>query len=249
MQPIIGFLTAAGVGSRRRCFDLLVNGKVQVNGAVVEQSSKPVDPEADEVTVEGQAVAAPSQKVYLKLNKPVGVISTVSDERGRRTVVHLVPAAFRDFRLYPVGRLDASTSGLLIMTNDGDLAHLLTHPKFEVEKEYHVLLDRHLTEEQLVELEGGVRINGRPTAPARIVRLRKLLDAWYSVTIHEGKKRELRLMFLAAGRTVKQLRRVRIGGLKLGNLLPGRVMELTLQELALLRPVARHPLKEGGRTG
>ncbi|MQF69033.1 rRNA pseudouridine synthase [SAR202 cluster bacterium AD-804-J14_MRT_500m] len=236
MQSLISFLTSTGLGSRRHCFDLLVNGYVRVNGMVAAKASLSVNSGVDEVTVRGQTIALPKRKLYLKLNKPLGVISTISDELGRRTVVDLIPVQYRNFRLYPVGRLDSGTSGLMIMTNDGDLANFLTHPKFEVEKEYQVLLDRELNEDEISELQMGVEINGHRTSPCKIVRLRKRTEPWYAVIIHEGKKRELRFMFLAAGAKVRQICRVRIGRLKLGNLQVGRSEELTSQELDLLHP-------------
>lgn len=234
MPTLIQVLTQAGAGSRRQCFRLITLGKVQVNGQVVLAASAPVDPEKDEVRVEGRRVEA-GRRVYLKLNKPKGVVSTTSDERGRPTVVDLLPPPYRDVRLYPVGRLDADTMGLLLLTNDGDLAYRLTHPRFQVEKEYHALLDGPLTLAQRRALERGVMVEGRRTAPARVRRLPGSDEPRYSITLHEGRKRQVRRMLRAVGRTVLELERVRMHTLRLGDLPPAAVQELSPQELASLR--------------
>ena len=230
-QSLISFLTSAGVGSRRHCFQLLTTGKVLVNNEAVLRSSTPVHPDADVVTVEGQRVYLVSRKIYLKLNKPAGVISTTSDDRGRPTIMDLVPQPFRDMRLFPVGRLDANTTGLLLLTNDGNLANRLTHPRFEVEKEYHVELDDTLTPSQQKALMEGVTINGQQTAPAQLRQLAQKDEAWYSIIVHEGRKRHIRLMCMAVGRIVRTLKRVRIHNLRLGQLPLGKVEELSLKEL------------------
>ena len=235
LQSLISFLTSSGLGSRRYCFELVVGGSVRINGKVVDQASAQVNAAVDEITARGQTIALPKRKVYLKLNKPLGVISTVSDDLGRKTVMDFVPVQYSKYRLYPVGRLDSETSGLMIITNDGNLANFLTHPKYEIQKEYQILVDRVLNDGEIFDLQTGVEIKGYRTSPCKIVRLRKRAEPWYSVTIHEGKKRELRLMFLTVGCEIKRLRRVRIGRLKIGDLQVGRSEELTSKELDLLQ--------------
>ena len=229
-RSLISFLTGAGVGSRRHCFQLLISGKVLVNEEVALGSTVAVDPEIDQVMVDGRRVQAVNRKVYLKLNKPRGVISTTKDDLGRATIMNMVPPAFRGMRLFPVGRLDADTTGLLLLTNDGDLANRLTHPRFEVEKEYHVELDDVLTTPQKDALVSGVSINGQRTAPARVRRLPRREGATYSVTLHEGKKRQVRLMCVAVGRIVRSIQRVRIHNLGLDRLPLGQAAELSAEE-------------------
>ena len=229
-RSLISFLTAAGVGSRRHCFRLLTEGKVMVNEEVAMGSAMPVDPKLDRVVVNGRRVHVVKRKVYLKMNKPRGVISTTKDDRGRDTIMELVPRTLRGMRLFPVGRLDADTTGLLLITNDGDMANRLTHPRFEVEKEYHVVLDDVLTASQKDAFVTGVSINGERTAPARVHRLSGREGPTYSVTLREGKKRQVRLMCVAVGRIVRSIQRVRIYNLGLGRLPLGQVVELSDEE-------------------
>jgi 23S rRNA pseudouridine2605 synthase len=159
------------------------------------------------------------------LNKPEGILSTVSDERGRRTVINLLPQRYRNFRLYPVGRLDKDSSGLILLTNDGDLAHRLTHPRFEHEKEYEVLIKGTLKPGEIYRLEAGIKLEDGITSPAMVKKL-KTADNKYSITIHEGKKRQLRRMLEALGYPVLELKRVRIGSIKMGTLKEGGVREV-----------------------
>ena len=231
MTSLIAFLTGSGLGSRRHCFRLLIEGLVLVNGQVAEKSSAEINPAEDVVEVEGHRVEMATRRVYLKMNKPAGVVSTTSDPWGRPMVLDLVPQEFSDLRLFLVGRLDADTTGLLLLTNDGTLSNSLTHPSFEVEKEYNALLDRPLQPGHLLALERGVVINDEVTAPARIKPLAGSVAPWYSITLHEGKKRQVRFMALALDYRVLQLIRVRIHSLRLGDLAPGQVEEVTQEEL------------------
>ncbi len=238
-ETLLRLLTRAGVGSRRECFRLIVGGHVRINGRIVTAAAEVVDPHAVKVTVDGKPVATEEPKVYLKVNKPLGIVSTTDDDLGRKTVLDLVPDEYRRYRLYPVGRLDVDTSGLLLLTNDGDLANRLTHPRFEVEKEYQAIIDQELTEAQIGALERGVRIAREWTAPAHI---RRIPDAEprYSIVVHEGRKHQVRNMFRAVGREVLRLRRVRIDTLRLGGLRMGKAVELTPDELrGLLRLLSR----------
>jgi 23S rRNA pseudouridine2605 synthase len=240
-ETLLHILTRAGVGSRRECFRLIVGGQVRVNGRVAAAATEVVDPSRAKITVKGKPLAAEQPKVYLKLNKPLGVVSTTADEQGRKTVLDLVPLEYRKYRLYPVGRLDVETSGLLLLTNDGDLANHLTHPRFEVEKEYQAILDQELTEAQVNALEKGVRIGGEWTAPARVRRIPDP-EPRYSIVVHEGRKHQVRYMFRAVGREVVRLRRVRMDNLRLGGLRAGKAAELTPEELrGLLKLLAPAP--------
>ena len=234
---LIGYLRDAGVGSRRQCFRLIQEGRVTVNGRGAEAAAMGIDPEVDAVSVDGKSVGVQLRKVYLKVNKPRGVISTTRDDRGRRTVMSMAPRAMRGMRLFPVGRLDAETTGLLLLTNDGELANGLTHPRYGVEKEYWVELDRGLSEAEFRALEEGVIINGERTSAASVRRMSERKGAWYSVVLKEGRKRQIRLMLTAVGRVVRSIQRVRIHNLRLGRLPEGQTGELSRKEVRRLREV------------
>ncbi len=239
---LVAYLRDAGVGSRRQCFRLIQEERVTVNGVEAEAASMSVDPDVDAVLVDGKPVAGELRKVYLKVNKPRGVISTTWDDRGRRTVMSMTPRALRGMKLFPVGRLDADTTGLLLLTNDGELANGLMHPRYGVEKEYHVELDRGLSEEELWALSEGVVINGERTSEAEVNRLSEREGIWYSMVLREGRKRQIRLMLTTVGRTAKSIQRVRIHNLRLGRLPEGQVGELSRKEVRRLREVlARDP--------
>ncbi len=233
---LVKYLVSAGAGSRRHVVELVVVGKVRVNGERAESITLPVS-SRDRVEVEGQTVrAASAPPVYLLLNKPLGYLSTVRDDRGRPTVLDLVPQARRAPGLVPAGRLDLESSGLMLLTNDGDLVYRVTHPRYGVRKEYRVLLDSPVSPGTVTALLRGVR-TPMGTATALAVR-RVARDAavpLYHVTLVEGKNREVRLMFRAVGRQVVELQRVRIGSLGLRGLRPGESRELTTIEVRRLR--------------
>lgn len=235
MPPLIRVLTGAGIGPRRACFRLITEGRVTVDGEVVTNATLDVDPAADVVVADGQRVAATQRHVYLKLHKPAGVLSAVSDARGRPTVTGLVPPELRPLRLFPVGRLDMDSTGLVLMTNDGDLAYRLMHPGYGYEKEYHVRLKSPLTDAGVRALAAGVLLDGRRTAPAQVARLPEREGAWYSVTLAEGRKRQVRRMLVSLGAPPLALERVRIHTLRLGDLAPGEAQELSPAEMAALR--------------
>jgi 23S rRNA pseudouridine2605 synthase len=250
-------LVAAGVGSRRASAELIMGGRVQVNGQPVSSLTQLVK-DSDRVTVDGrQTDASRSKPAYLMLHKPAGYLTTVRDDRGRRTVLALVPQESYAPGLVPVGRLDMDTTGLLLLTNDGDLAYRLTHPRYQVEKEYQVEVDGPLTRQQVQRLLSGVQL---PEGPAKVVSVKPLTRAGapgtgqmrapagmprsrpaspaiarYSVTLVEGQKREVRLLFQAMGRQVLELRRVRMGTVSLGGLEQGRVRPLTQAEVQRLK--------------
>jgi 23S rRNA pseudouridine2605 synthase len=210
------------------------HGRVHVNGTVVDDFRHPVSVERDRVTVGGRAVdLRPARKSYLMLNKPKGVLSTVSDERGRRTVIDVLPAKYRSKRLHPVGRLDKNSTGLLLLTNDGELTNRLTHPRFEHEKEYLVSIGSKLRPDEKRRLERGVELEDGITATA-VVRKVNVGPFTYSLTIREGRKRQVRRMFAGLGHRVLELKRVRVGGLTLGDLEEGDVRELGPRQLEVL---------------
>jgi len=232
--PLIRALLEAGLGSRRSVAGAILNGEVTVNGLKVGDLSFPVRPGEDRVLVAGREVDLKRREVVcVMLNKPAGVLSTTRDERGRATVVDILPPRYRSIGLHPAGRLDRDSTGLLILTNDGDLTHRITHPRFEHEKEYVVWISGRLTAGQKRVLEEGVRLEEGVTQPA-VVRGLEGPGFNYTVTLREGRKRQVRRMFLAAGHRVLALKRVRIGQLRLGDLEEGSARKLDISEIASL---------------
>jgi len=235
-MPLLKCLTEAGLGSRRKLADAIRQGRVLVNGIVAEDFRQAINPEVDSVFLDGkQVILAKPETICLMLHKPRGVISTVSDDRGRQTVLDIIPVKFRELRLYPVGRLDRESSGLLLLTNDGDLTYQLTHPKFELEKEYVVAINSTLKPADKLRLERGVDLADGTTSPARLRMVRGMAPLNYSIIIHEGRKRQVRRMFEVMGYQVLDLRRVRIGNLTLGDLREGDVRQLSTDEIESLR--------------
>lgn len=218
-------LAALGWGSRRVCEDLIADERVTVNGEVAVLGRR-VDTLVDVIAVDGVPIGARPDLVYYLVNKPRGVISTAHDPQGRSTVVDMVP---QSPRVFPVGRLDSETEGLLLLTNDGDLTHFLTHPSKGVEKEYLVQLrgNPRLAEGQLKKLREGVELDDGPTAPAKVSQRS---DMTLSITIHEGRNRQVRRMCEAVGHEVERLVRTRIGPINDSKLRPGAWRELSLAE-------------------
>ena len=218
-------LAALGWGSRRVCEDLIADRRVTVNGEVAVLGRR-VDTLVDVIAVDGVPIGARPDLVYYLVNKPRGVISTAHDPQGRSTVVDMVP---QSPRVFPVGRLDSETEGLLLLTNDGDLTHFLTHPSKGVEKEYLVQLrgNPRLAEGQLKKLREGVELDDGPTAPAKVSQRS---DMTLSITIHEGRNRQVRRMCEAVGHEVERLVRTRIGPINDSKLRPGAWRELSLAE-------------------
>jgi 23S rRNA pseudouridine2605 synthase len=222
------YLASAGIASRRASEEIVRSGRVTLNGDPVTDPARDVSA-ADAVVVDGQPVQAAPTRVVYAVNKPAGVVSTARDPQRRPTVVSLVPAGVR---LYPVGRLDVDTTGLILLTNDGELAYRLTHPSYEVEKTYRAqVANPPLSKAALERLRSGIRLEDGVTAPARVKRL--AADT-FELTIHEGRKRQVRRMCKAVGHPVQRLERVRFGPLELGELKPGRYRRLTAVELAAL---------------
>ena len=230
-EPILKVLTGARIGSRRRMADAIKQGIVEVNDIVVSDFRHPVNKEKDRISLDGRPVElTPKQLVYLMLHKPQGIISTASEERGRRTVNDIIPGKYRRLKLYPVGRLDKDSTGLLLLTNDGDLTYRVTHPKFEHEKEYLVQIEGRLKLQEKRMLQNGLKLEDGMTAPTQ-VREAAPPPYNYSITIHEGKKRQVRRMFAKLGYRIIALKRVRMGNLTLDDLKEGEVHELRAREV------------------
>ena len=227
------FLSSCGVASRRKCEEIILAGKVSVNGKVTNVLSTIVNEKVDKVEVDGVAIKLPAQFVYLKMNKPKGYACTASDERGRKTIFDLLES---DVRLFNVGRLDYDTEGLLLLTNDGDFANLVTHPKYHFEKEYIVTAEGEVKEGDLAVLRKGVVIDGQRMPTAR-VKLLSFDGKWskVSVVIDEGQNHQVRRMFEAIGKDIKLLKRVRIGDVHLGGLYRGKTKPMTEKETAFFK--------------
>jgi 23S rRNA pseudouridine2605 synthase len=223
------YLAHAGVASRRAAEELVRAGRVTVAGEVVRDPARDVD-DRSAVAVDGRPLAGTEDRVVYALHKPAGVVSTARDTHGRTTVVELVSA---EARLYPVGRLDADAAGLILLTNDGELANLLTHPRYEVPRTYRVTVARApVREAALRALRAGVELDDGITAPARV---RRLASDRLELTIHEGRNRQVKRMCAAVGHPVRALQRVRFGPLRLGDLAPGEHRRLTAAEVERLR--------------
>ncbi|MGD8375595.1 MAG: pseudouridine synthase [Acidobacteriota bacterium] len=226
-------LARAGVASRRGAEALIREGRVSVNGSAVQEMGVLADPRRDRIRVDGRRLPAPRRRRVLALNKPREVITTLSDPQGRRTVADLLPR--RGDRLFPIGRLDYHSEGLLLLTNDGDLARAVAAPG-GIAKTYHVKVRGNPSPEALRRFAHGLRLDGRRTRAARAHPLRQTAEgnAWIEVTLHEGRRNQIRRMFKMLGHPVQRLRRVRVGGVELGGLQVGAVRELTPAEIEAL---------------
>jgi 23S rRNA pseudouridine2605 synthase len=230
-------LSAAGISSRRAAEDIILEGRVRVNGKVVTELGAKADPDKDHVKVDGKLINPKQPKAYIMLNKPAGFVTTMSDPEGRPIVANLLKGV--KVRVYPVGRLDYDTEGLLLLTNDGDFAHLVTHPRHELPKTYLVKVKGALEDRHVASLEQGVFLKDGKTAPARVRKLRKEeANSWVEITIHEGRKRQVRRMIDYTGHSVIKLKRTKVGNLNLGDLPMGGYRHLTLDEVRGLREMA-----------
>ena len=228
------FLAEANIASRRKAEELIQAGRVRVNGKTVTELGTKVDDEKDIEEADGKEVRIEGKLVYIMLNKPEGCVTTAHDQFNRRTVLDLVEGVSE--RIYPVGRLDYDTSGLIILTNDGDLTYRLTHPKHNVAKTYIALVDREPTEEEIHTFENGVVIDGRKTAKARLKVIKQDdVGAYLMIVIHEGRNRQVRKMCEAIGHPVRRLKRTATGKLTLGKLKKGQWRYLTDEEIAYLK--------------
>lgn len=229
------YLARIGVMSRRKAEELIRLGQVSINGSTVTPPGITIDPNRDVVAIGGKVVNPVEELVYYAVHKPEGYLSTVRDPHGKKTVVQLVPS---DVRVYPVGRLDRDSSGLMILTNDGELTHTLTHPSFAHEKEYEVIArwnepkGREERHRAIQRMEMGIELFDGHTAPAQ-VKIRSLdsQKALFRITLKEGRKRQIRRMCQAIGLTVIKLKRIRMGKLKLGNLLPGEWKKIAKEDI------------------
>ena len=230
-------LSAAGIASRRAAEEIILEGRVRVNGKVVTELGAKADPDHDHVKVDGKLINPKQPKAYIMLNKPAGFVTTMSDPEGRPIVAHLLKGV--KVRVYPVGRLDYDTEGLLLLTNDGDFAHLVTHPRHELPKTYLVKVKGALEDRHVANLEQGVFLKDGKTAPARVRKLRKEeSNSWVEITIHEGRKRQVRRMIDFTGHSVIKLKRTKVGNLNLGDLPVGAYRHLTLDEVRGLREMS-----------
>lgn len=217
------YLADCGVASRRKAEELILQGKVEVNGARVTRLGSRVEPERDRVTCNGKRVTRSKEYIYLKIYKPNGYVSSCVRQKGEKTVLDLVPDI--KARLYPVGRLDKDSEGLMLLTNDGEFANQMMHPRYEHEKEYHVNVKCQISNDKLMILESGIILEGKKTLPAKVKRIG---DKEFKIVLKEGKKRQIRRMVDAMGNRVVKLKRLRMGKIVLGDLKPG--------EFALFNP-------------
>jgi len=238
-QRLQKLLAAAGVGSRRHCETLIATGRVTLDGVVVSELGTRAEPENCAISVDGRPVALSPEKIYILLNKPAGYTSTRSDPHAERTVLDLVKDI--DAYLYPVGRLDVDTSGLIILTNDGELTKLLTHPSHQVRKTYRAVVRGRISSAALSRLEKGMQLDDGVTAPARARLVHyssQTGESTVEISIHEGRKRQIRRMFATLGHRMVRLARTSLGSLELNDLKEGHYRCLTKKEVANLKKAA-----------
>ena len=242
-------LSRAGVTSRRKGEQYILEGRVTVNGAVVRELGSKADMERDHIKLDGRLMRPPRQKVHLMLNKPRGYVTTLFDPRGRPKVTDLLRGI--QGRVYPVGRLDYQSEGLLMLTNDGEFANLVMSASSQVRKTYWVKVSGRVAPGELEKLRQGVRLDGRLAAPTRIRFLRSAPNPWYEIELIEGRQNQIRRMFARVGHLVEKLKRVRIGFLELDSLPVGEYRHLTPQEVErfwrILPAKATAPKREGSR--
>ncbi len=232
-------LAAAGLGSRRQCEELILAGRVEVDRKVVVELGTRVDPERQQIRIDGETLKS-GRRLYFAVNKPKGVVSTNQDPSGRPRVIDLVPAQGQ--RLFPIGRLDLSSEGLILVTNDGELADLLTHPRYGVEKTYVVQVAGEPTREVLTQLQQGIHLaEGVARAASVKVRGQRKQSTVLEVVLREGHNREIRRIMAKIGHKVLTLRRTAVGPVRLGTLPPGSARPLTRSEIDSLRRAARRP--------
>lgn len=240
------YLADAGVASRRASEKLIAEGRVSVNGEIIREMGVQVDENYDTVAVDGEIVKNSVKKEYIMLNKPVGFITTVSDDKDRPTVMELVSDI--SARIYPVGRLDYDTEGLLLLTNDGDLTYRITHPKHDIAKTYVAEVTGDVSMDTINQLRRGVVIDGQKTSPAEVEVIGATqYGTKIEITIHEGRNRQVRKMFEALGCIVKRLRRTKEAGLTLGHLPLGKWRKLSESEVNMLKKI--DGAKQNGRRG
>jgi pseudouridine synthase len=226
-----------GVGSRRKCDDYIAAGDVKVNGQVIREMGVRIEPEHDVVEFRNRQVRAEEEHLYILLNKPLRTITTLKDEKGRKTVVDLIPI---DQRIFPVGRLDFETTGALMLTSDGKLSYVLSHPKFEVSKIYRAQLNRRIRPIDLHHFRKGIDLDDKKTAPCRAEELRIVDNASYmEIELHEGRNRQVRRMFENLGYQVIKLHRLEFAGLRVDNMKTGEWRILSNQEIRSLKMLVK----------
>ncbi len=236
MMRLQKFLANCGVASRRGAETLIKQGRVRVNGDVITEMGVQIDEENDKIEFDGQLIQPEKKMVYIMLNKPAGYVTTVSDDKGRNTVMELVSDI--PVRIYPVGRLDYDTEGLLLMTNDGELTYRVTHPKNQVDKTYVAEVTGNISMNTLIQLRNGVMLDGVKTSPAKVEVIGATqFGTKLEITIHEGRNRQVRRMFEEVGCIVKKLRRTREAGLILGHVPLGHWRRLTDSEVNMLKKI------------
>jgi 23S rRNA pseudouridine2605 synthase len=236
MERLQKILARAGLASRREAERWIVQGRITVNGAVVRKLGSQADPAKDSIKVDGKRVKPAAAPLYYAFHKPPGIITTLNDPERRPDLTPFLVGLGEKRRVFPVGRLDYNTMGLLLLTNDGALAMRLTHPRFGVKKLYQVKLSACPTAEDLTHLRKGIRLDDGVTAPARVRVIEKLRkNAWIEIEVHEGRKREVRRMFEALGYFVEKLIRIRFGPIVLGALPPGKLRPLSQIEVRSLK--------------
>jgi len=232
MERLQKYMAQCGVASRRKCEEIILSGRVMVNGQVVTELGYKVD-EGDEVFLDGKPILPETNKVYIALNKPVGYVSTVKDEKGRKTIIDLIHIKER---IYPIGRLDYDTSGLILLTNDGDIYNKVIHPREEKNKVYVAMLKGIPSGEAVAYFRKGMDIDGYMTAPAALTIIRTVgKNAEVEITIHEGRNRQIRKMCDKIGHPVISLKRIRIGEIYLDDLPEGKWRHLTKEEIERLK--------------
>lgn len=226
------YLAMCGVASRRKADELIQQGRVTVNGEVITQLGVKINPLKDKVAVDGKPIKPEEKLIYIVLNKPKDCITSVRDEKGRRTVLDLVKVKQR---IFPVGRLDRNTTGVLLLTNDGELAYRLTHPKYKIEKAYKVEIDKPIKPEDIEKLKRGIMLDGRKTEACEIYILPNSDRKELGITIHEGRYRQVRRMFERLGYKVRKLHRVSFGGITVSGMKRGEWRYLTEKEIKKLK--------------
>lgn len=226
------YIARCGVASRRKAEELILQGHVKVNGVIIKELGSKIDPEKDSVTVYNRKIFEKSEHIYIKLYKPEGYVTTVKDQFNRKTVLDLINI---NERIYPIGRLDYNTSGLLLLTDDGDIANKLMHPKYHIYKTYEVDIKGSISQDSINKLKTGVLIDGYKTAPAKVNILKQKEISTVQISIYEGKNRQVRKMFDSIGHNVIKLKRISFGDINLGQLKPGQWTYLTDDEIKFLK--------------
>jgi len=238
LERLQKILSQAGIASRRQAEKIITEGRVTVNGAAVTELGSKADLETDHIKVDGKLIRPPKHLIYIVLNKPNNTVTTVTDPEGRATVMDLLRGVKE--RVYPVGRLDYHSEGLLLMTNDGDLANRIMSAHTHLTKTYMVKVTGELSEDDAQRFRDGVPILGRRTMPAGLRLMQRAANPWYEVKLVEGRNNQIRLMFKHFGKLVEKLKRVRIGPLDLGPLKPGEFRHLTDEEVKKLKRAVEH---------